>query len=293
MSIYKIVVASDHLDRHNEIVSPEALRSMVQQINAGILPSYFEHDYRFPPIGRVENARLHLDNEGHTYVMADLELFDSALSSKKASPTKSLVTHDTPIGKAQVAFDRTYDTEDYQELVMDVQRQLDSELMPITEGKKALEPMSWLTLGFGFVAGAVASGFFNKLGQDIWDKLKKSLSAICEKRRQEDGTFVIDFLVTVHDEKTTVEARVMFTNPEYDDIKEILPSALQEIEKVLQRYKESGQEVRKLAWNVAERELRFSYAVDLDGIPVDVDEKAIEEYGEFISMKARDLNEHS
>ena len=60
------IMATTHVDRHNERVSLAALESMREQIRNSILPCDVNHDPRFAPFGRVIDAEItHLPDGEH------------------------------------------------------------------------------------------------------------------------------------------------------------------------------------------------------------------------------------
>jgi aconitase B len=51
------------------------------------------------------------------------------------------------------------------------------------QGKKALEPITVLTIALTVAATNVASGFLQKIGADAWDAVKPTLKSLFARRR--------------------------------------------------------------------------------------------------------------
>ena len=51
-------MATTHVDRHGERLTRSALESLVRQLRANYIPIGFEHDPRFPPLGRMIDATV-------------------------------------------------------------------------------------------------------------------------------------------------------------------------------------------------------------------------------------------
>src|ERR1700730_8969394 len=74
----KVVVAgSTHLDRHNTIVSREALEKAADDINNGKKPVLtVEHDTTLPPIGQIVMAWVEPSEDGEYKLFTEQEIFE-------------------------------------------------------------------------------------------------------------------------------------------------------------------------------------------------------------------------
>ncbi len=70
------ILATTHVDRHNEAFAVSALEGMVESLNRSYLPVGVEHDPRVPPIGRVISAEVRKRDDGEFEVAAEIEMFE-------------------------------------------------------------------------------------------------------------------------------------------------------------------------------------------------------------------------
>jgi len=276
----KSIVASSHIDRHNECITVDALESMVEQAKEKIIPVFVEHDYRNPPIGRAVDAALIRGEDGNFYVLADYEYFDIEDIGSLETSDHELVIHEYNSEHFQVEYDYSYRDTEYMGLINQLQEIIDPEIKPQEYGKKALEPISWLTIGGAFVLGALTSGFFNKMGADGWDKLKGILSKICNKRKSEQKEYVISFNLTIETKIGRVECSINYTNPTKEIIEQSLKKAFEFAETRLKDFVDLEKPIRRIVINERDGSLQFSYAVGKNGIPLEVSD--IENYRQII-----------
>ncbi len=52
------ILSTTHADCHGERFSHESLLGAVEQVRRGYVPMMFNHDPRFPPIGRLVDAEV-------------------------------------------------------------------------------------------------------------------------------------------------------------------------------------------------------------------------------------------
>jgi hypothetical protein len=76
MRTVRAVMATTHVDGHNERFSLEALQSMKQHISSAYLPFTFNHDPRCAPMGRVINAEIIALADGEHAIEAEVEVFE-------------------------------------------------------------------------------------------------------------------------------------------------------------------------------------------------------------------------
>lgn len=75
----RVVISSNHVDRHGDLMTKEALQQMVDTINNNESRVRMGVDHRrdFPPRGRLENAEL-VERDNHIYVEADYCEFEKS-----------------------------------------------------------------------------------------------------------------------------------------------------------------------------------------------------------------------
>jgi hypothetical protein len=73
------IIATTHLDAHNEIISREALEDSAESVNKGNKPLLtIEHDVTIPPYGKMLTATVEKQDDGEYQLVAESEIFDDA-----------------------------------------------------------------------------------------------------------------------------------------------------------------------------------------------------------------------
>ena len=76
----------------------------------------------------------------------------------------------------EIEYDRSYETNEGEELLASL-RALSANVKTAPVVKKAVEPISTLTIAAGaFALGAIATGFFGRIGEDLYLGLKTALA---------------------------------------------------------------------------------------------------------------------
>lgn len=270
------VFSGDQIDKHGDKITIEALKDMRDQTNANIYPSFMEHDYRLPPIGRVYKAEI-IEKDGSHLLIGEIELFDlDDINKQNPISGKQLVIHQNEINHIQIGFDRSYELNNQIDEIKILQNAIDNEKKPIYEAKKAFEPISCLTLLGAAVLGGLSTGFLNKIGSDIWDKIINVYSK--NKKEEQEKQIIINITVNVNG--NYIEATINHTNPEITNIKNATKIGIDIIETVLNEYNKKNIPVKKVVINSDKNGIRHEYSVYIDGTPFDIYD--LEKYGTFI-----------
>lgn len=105
-------MSSTHVDLHGDQVTKEALEALAAQVGQTYIPVAWQHDLRYPPLGRVVGARLVELPDGEVAVEGDQEFWDAEDDSQTAAGDGRRVPvqiNDAP--GLTVGFDRTFDGE--------------------------------------------------------------------------------------------------------------------------------------------------------------------------------------
>src|SRR5574337_329837 len=165
MPTIRTIMATTHVDRHNERLSLEALQSMKRHIDSAYLPFIFNHDPRCPPLGRVVRAEITTLADGEHAIEAEVEIFEPGeqlvLDEGRAVQYRPL-----PGDGFVLTVDRTFSQPEFEAPVAAISAIFGT--TPVFEVKKALDPIAVLGIGFGAVAalGKFAGAFFSKLGSN-------------------------------------------------------------------------------------------------------------------------------
>lgn len=256
---------NDQIDRHNERMPLSILESAKDQTNENIISSYKEHDYRFPPIARVNKAYIKNEN-GINSLYGEFEFFEiKDINKQNTIPNKVLKLHD--FKDSSISYDRSYEINGLKQDVEDLQKTISNET-PIFEVKKAFEPVNTLIIIIGTIASkSFIEGFFNKAGSDFWDGLKNLITKNASLDVNEK-IYIFNTMIERNDYK--VEVVINFTNPTTYDIQNVLYQHQKMIDSTIDKYEKDSINVSRIIFNSNEDTLEHGYSVFQDGTPFDI-----------------------
>src|SRR6266508_4767309 len=196
MKRFEAILSSTTIDAHGEMMSRGALVSAAAALQRNYISMGIEHDPRNPPIGRITDAWVEDLDNGISIIKGVGELFEPG----DALPTrvdKRIVEHEYVGDHLVVGYDRTYDTRVDLADINAIGDRFGSK--PQLEIKKAVEPLSVLTIDGAFIFGAIAAGFFGQIGADAYLWLKDRLVSLIErqKAKSKEQLLVFEFSVTI------------------------------------------------------------------------------------------------
>lgn len=266
MSIIQATLATTNVDLHNERMTVSALQSMVDAANQSYIPFGIEHDPRVPPQGRVNRAWLEEQADGATAVRAEIELFDDNSAVRLPEDTREIRLKVFDSEHLQISFDRNFRDGEDQELLSRLAIRLDAKLQE--EFKKALDPISIVSIGGAFALGAIATGFLGKLGSDGYELLKETLKRLFAKAKDGEKArlFVLEFELSHQGERFIVE--VIATNPGPNEIEALLSVELERLDSLVRSTFHPGSGLRKLVYELEEGGVALKFAVRRDCVPL-------------------------
>lgn len=266
MRYVKGIIATSHIDRHGDMLSPEGLKNMVEQINSQYIPFMVEHDPRIPPQGRMKSAKLIKLEDGHYAVEGINEIFEEGdeIEVVDSSREMPLPIYDREV--LQITYDRSYRDDESQLLINDISSLLGSS--PQKYEKKAIEPISILIIGGFYLLGKIASGFFNKLGSDAWEALRGKLKILFEKKKNEAKENLLMFQLSISAEGLIVNTEVIITNPSDDDIDSFFEKGLSKLDQILPSVIKKYPEVKKIVFTFSDNDLSLLFSVRKDAFPI-------------------------
>jgi hypothetical protein len=277
MRILRSIMSGDAVDLHGDRLTFEALKGMKKQTEESIIPSYYEHDYSMPQIGRIRESNIINDGKNNLLV-GDIELFEvEDVNKQNPVPGKEMVIHENEKDHIVIGYDRSYEIANLTEEIVSLQKKIDISRKPRLELKKSIEPISCLTILGTAVVSGIVGGFLQKIGADIWDKIKTIFNI--NPRSIEEKQIIIN--ITVEAKNGNVEAMVIVNKPDFDGIKDSLITAANIIEMRLKEYEKESVPVKKIVVCCNNNESRHEYSVYKDGTPFDI--RDFEKYGRFIS----------
>lgn len=260
-------MVTTHVDLHGERISLEALNSMARQISEKYLPININHDIRQPPIGRVVSAKVVKMPDGEYALDGIAEIFEPSdtLESLTGDGRKITVWEDD-VETFSVHYDRGFLNEEGKKLLQELEDLSGQKPQPAI--KKALEPISILLIGFGiFALGATATKFFSKLGEDLYDKLKKTLVNYYEKKTSADQ--ILDFRFSIEKNNRVFEVHVLISSPTEQIINDFFDEGISKIDETLDfLYSELAEDVAQVVLQYKDNKLTVSYAIRSDCVPL-------------------------
>lgn len=266
------IVATTHVDRHRERMSRSALEALATQLRARYIPLGYEHDPRYPPLGRMVGAQVVELPDGEFAAEALLEFWDADPTTltieSDGREIPRLVESDSP----SVQYDRTFRDSASHEIVAEIGALLESR--PVMVAKKAVDPIPVLTLVLGtFVAGGIAQGFFGRLGEDAYNALKGKLVRLYEHRKR-PGLIQIVVATTLADEHD-VEWIVVAESRRGPDVEHLLEQVLAALDRDAAKIAATVARLRAprrivFAWR--KRRLELLHILDTHGVPIVVAE---------------------
>ncbi len=172
------VLASTNIDSHGERRSRDQLyQYFLDMPDPSFL--YFEHDTSSPPVARMHNKSFEQQEDGSWVIKADIDVLDEVRFTKGGGISISFTSgHGLARGTEAPAITILVDPqafgpiEDYEELI-----RCSEPGLPVAVGelkRKGAESTAIMVLSF--VAFYMASGFFEQVGADAYNKLKSILS---------------------------------------------------------------------------------------------------------------------
>jgi len=87
-------IASTRVDRHNTVITLQALEGMAEQLNGPRKPAmYVEHDRTVPPMGATVAAKIELTDDGHHKLYAEYDIFPDPVAVTLPDGTEALEQH--------------------------------------------------------------------------------------------------------------------------------------------------------------------------------------------------------
>ena len=225
-------MVTTHLDMDGERLAVEGLESFAATVNANYLPFTVEHDIRNAPIGRVASATIARLEDGEFAVKGTFEIFEEGdtMSSLRGDGRKIRIACDD-IPTFNVEYDRSYETTEGRELLAALSR-LSPESRAIVQVKKSVGPVSTLIIATTIMGTAIATGFFGKLGEDLYAGLKNILKAhfgACKDSKER----VLDFQFTTTRHGEPVEIHILLTNPTPEEMEALFSCGFGDLDSYL------------------------------------------------------------
>jgi hypothetical protein len=146
---------------------------------------------------------------------------------------------------------------------------VDGEITP--QLKKSQEPITLLIIGASFIAGSIAGGFLNKIGEDVWESFKKKLVKLVDRKRQEGRDCLLAFEFTVHDEGQPLTLKTVLADLSESNINRFLQQGLKELDERTPHFFKNKYHLRKIVFEYNDGKLHVIFGLRKDAVPVSVE----------------------
>ncbi|MFW2001946.1 hypothetical protein [Acinetobacter ursingii] len=258
------IIATTLVDKQNEKLSLEALKSLIDSLNNYNIPINVEHDPRKAPIGRVINGFIREREDSEFEAVAVLEFFDGDWKSLEGNHKEF------PVFRANELLHLSYSYSHKNELDQNDIRFIDKLLNSQSnyEAKKSADPISIISLTGAFILGGIASGFLSKVGEEIWELLKPKIINLVSKNKKEKSQDLLIFRMIISKSGVFIEVDVILTNPCEEDIDQFLARTTIRLDMILEDILDLDSEIRKVVFEQKNDKLFLNYAVRRDCIPL-------------------------
>ena len=262
----RVIMATTHLDRHNEHLTLAALESMREQIRSSFLPFIFNHDPRSAPIGRAIDAEITDLPDGEHALEAEIEGFESG-PLPPLRTDRSMHFRELPRNSLVLTIDRSFSRPEFQDAVGAIAQEFGTPVQ--FEGKKALEPIAVLIISASSLAlGSFATSFFSRLGKNAADLVTQKLMEIFSPRQTRDDVPLLRFEFEFEHEGVSRRAEVILTGPSGEDIDSFLKDGLERLDQVLPLCLGGPEGLVKYVFSYSQGDLAFRFAVRSDAVPL-------------------------
>ena len=282
-----VPLSNDQVDKHGDRMTLGDLRDARDQTNSKVMNSHHEHDFRLPPIGRMERAYIRNVN-GINWLLGEFRLFTmDDINHENRLKGRELAVHDRKEGTVSVVYDRSYVINDLVQDVEQLQQAFDSSQGILYENKKSVEPISTLTvlvgMGATFAISQFFGGLFSEAGKETWGLLKKLIKKNQAIKPDEEKQY--QFIFTFINEYYKTELMLIFTDPDPDDFEKIIKVNQDKIEQKIISYYEQAIRVKRIVYTYANAQLNHAYSVYQCGTPFDISNES--EFEKLLESKAK------
>jgi len=220
MEIYRGIMATTHVDKHNERVDKNELERVASQINKHdqVMWLTWNHQSTLPPIGTVEKAWVEQLPDGEYGLFFE---GDPLLEEEPIVVTEDLEITPNDVQQLELRIEGlglSHDPRNFHDA--DISRTIEelSKDVPIEHKfyvRKSEIPQSVVWVVVAFIGGSIAGGFLNRVGEVLADKtleitkpllagIGKKLSSLMDKTIQRDKPDYI-FIVQIPGANVNVE----------------------------------------------------------------------------------------
>lgn len=263
------LVATTHIDSEGDRIARSALEDMVEQAKRCYIPVLIGHDPRQPPLGRTVESRVVRLPDGEFGLLTETEIWEPEVDQLEdvVGDGREIPIHDYPLDTWTIVYDRTFSAPEDQALLGEIGLLLGGN-DPQLEIKKAVEPLSILTIAGAFILAKVAAKFLEELTSDAYALLKEKVKALIQRRRAEDREVVlrVETVLQVGERRIVVE--VFVTNPTPVQIDLLFSHGMDQIRDRIDELLPQAETVGRAVFEYGETErIELRFCVRRDGVP--------------------------
>lgn len=269
MKYYKGVLANTYVDKHNDQMTLDALKSMIDQVDNYYIPVGIEHDPRIYPIGRVKSAELVKLKENHYQVEGTIEQFENGdIIPFDPDDPKSITIRAHDFDNLDLTYDRNFDNEKDLKKINEINSILQNVNKPRIEIKKSVDPISIITIGGAFLLKEIFKGFLNKIGSDSYDLLKDKLKKLLNERKEGESDKLLTFDFNIEKDHHVINVEIILSNPDNQDIDSFLNYGLQKVDEILPKYFQPEKGLKRIVMEYNNNTIIMSYGIRKDSVPI-------------------------
>ena len=262
----KAIIATSHIDSDGEMIAPQALKQLADQINSCVMPMGVEHDPRIPPRGRLTSARFVQLADGAYAVEGEGEIFEPDDEIPLQDSLLEIPLTKRGLDELDVSFDASFRDKQSQEDIHFICDLLGTE--PKEEIKKSVDPLSVLTIGFILALGKIGDSFLSKLGEDSYEALKEKVKSLMKRKESTVEERLLVFETSIDYGGKIVSCEVISTNPTDENIDSFFNESIQHLDSLIINYLSVNPETRKIVFSFDNNRLKLMFGVRKDAVPL-------------------------
>ena len=255
----EVIASTTHVDRDGDKMTLDALVGNIEQIRSHFIPVMVEHDPRIPPLGRIDSACIEFLDDGEYALKTTLEIFDEETLLQPSEKREMILEYNNILpGKIQIDYDRSYKT----------QKGKIDDIVKIVGGKcslhlrKSMDPISILTIVGVFAVSQISSGFFKKIGSDVYDMLKN----IIKNRQNKNKENILQFKIIDLQQKIIVEINI--TNPDKHNMDIFYKKIVPKLDNIVLNDLSGHTDIRKVVYEYYNSNFKLLFFIGKDCIPI-------------------------
>ena len=226
--------------------------------------------HEFPPHGRIIDAEVREREDGEHELVGCVEVYeDEDLKGETQIPlldrTIPIALNEDESGEV-IFYNRTFEGEADQRDINEIVEVLDAEAT--REGKRSFELLPVLKIAGKYALGAIATGFFGKIGADAYDALKGKVKELMTRKAEETDECLLVFNPMVEVDGRLVEVKVILTNPSNEDIDAFFDDGLRKLDQILPKHI-TDDSMKRMVYEFEGPEIELKFGVRTDAVPLD------------------------